>query len=388
MNIARQIDVSERPSIAIIGGGPGGLTAANVLSLHGWQFDLFEADSSRTSRDQGGSLDLHPEDGQVALKRAGLLDAFLAVARHEDQEQRVRDFATGNLLREEIPEPGSGSRPEIDRMVLRELMLAHLAPQTMHWGTRIDQVLGRTDGRYELKSEAGTFGPFDVVIGADGAWSKSRELLTDVRPSYTGKTFVELWLSDVDRCHPSLSSLVGRGTMFSLHGGAGLIAQRNGNASIRVYAAFQTRPEESDRPDKILANIDKSRLSARFSGWAPSLLALISESDEIAAVRPISSIPLPLNWPHRDGLTLIGDAAHVMPPLGVGVNLAMLDASDLALALISNDDWRIAQHQYEKLMFERTTPVLQQITATFDEWFGDDASQVIMDDFDSHWREE
>lgn len=376
--------MSQHPSIAIIGAGPGGLTAANVLSRHGWRFDVFEADSSEAARDQGGSLDLHPEDGQLALERAGLLEAFLAVARHEDQEQRVRDFVTGALLREEIPEPGTGTRPEIDRKVLRELMLAPLAPQTIHWGVRIDQVLALPDGRHELKSAVGTLGPFDLVIGADGAWSKSRALLTDALPVYSGATFVELWLNDVDRRHSAISSLVGRGTLFSLHGGVGLIAQRNGNASIRVYAAFRTCPEESDRPDKALASIDKAQLLSRFSGCTPLLTTLISDSDRIAAVRPISSMPLPLGWPHRAGLTLVGDAAHVMPPLGVGVNLAMLDASDLAMALVGNDDWRAAQRQYESLMIERSTPMVEAITSSFDDWFGDDAAQTILDDMDSH----
>lgn len=376
--------MSQTPSIAIIGAGPGGLTAANILSRHRWRFDVFESDPSPGARDQGGSLDLHPEDGQVALERAGLLEQFLAVARHEDQEQRVRDFATGALLREEIPQPGTGSRPEIDRKVLRELMLASLDPQAIHWGVRIDQVLARPDGRYELKTAGGTLGPFDLVIGADGAWSKARALLTDVRPVYTGATFVELWLNDVDHRHPALSALVGRGTMFAMHGGAGLIAQRNGNASIRVYAAFRTSPEDTNRPDKTLANIDREQLLARFEGWAPALRALVSDSDRVAAVRPIASVPLPLAWPHRDGLTLLGDAAHVMPPLGVGVNLAMLDASDLALALVSREDWRLAVRQYEQLMVERSTPMVEAIGQAFDSWFGEAGSQAVLDDMDSH----
>lgn len=376
--------MSKHPSIAIVGAGPGGLTAANILSRNGWRFDVFEADHSESSRDQGGTLDLHPEDGQVALERAGLLSAFLAVARHEDQEQRVRDFATGNLLQGEIPGPGEGNRPEIDRSVLRKLMLAPLGPGAIRWGVRIDEVLSCADGRHALKSAAGMFGPYDLVVGADGAWSKSRAALTDVRPAYTGITFVELWLNDVDRRHPALSSLVGHGTMFSLHDGAGIIGQRNGNASIRVYAAFRTSREESDRPDITLANIDKDQLLARFNGWAPSLLALIAESDRIAAVRPISSMPAPLGWPHRDGLTLVGDAAHVMPPLGVGVNLAMLDAADLAQALVSGDDWRLAVERYEKLMLERSASMAAQIACAFEEWFGDAASQAIMEDLSSH----
>lgn len=376
--------MSHRPSIAITGAGPAGLTVANVLSRHGWPFVVFEADQSAESRDQGGSLDLHPEDGQLALARAGLLDAFLAVARHDDQEQRVRDAVTGNLLREEIPEKGAGARPEIDRKVLRELMLAPLDPDLIRWGMRVDKVIPEKDGRFGLHGKSGKLGVFDLVIGADGAWSQVRGALTDVRPTYTGITFVELWLNEVDRRHPELSSFVGRGTMFSLQNGAGIIAQRNGQESIRVYAAFRTQPEDTDRPDKALAGIDKSDLLARFQGWAPSILELISCSDQIAAVRPISSLPTPLGWPHCDGVTLVGDAAHVMPPLGVGVNLAMLDASDLAEGLISFDDWRAAVHQYEKLMLARTTPIAQECAKAFNAWFGAAATQAVLDDMESH----
>ncbi len=370
--------IPQRPSIAIIGAGPGGLTAANILTRSGWSFDILEADKTAVSRDQGGTLDLHPDDGQLALKRAGLVDEFMALARHEDQEQRLRDFATGDVLHQDIPEPGEGTRPEIDRSVLRKLMLSRLNPEFIHWGTRVDEVVSRTDGRHELKTSYGTYGPYDLVIGADGAWSKCRAALTDARPNYTGITFVELWLSDVDRRHPALSTFVGRGSMFSLHGGVGLIAQRNGNASIRVYAAFRTEPEYSGRSDKTLANITKEQLLEKFKGWAPSLRALISDCDQIAAVRPISAMSAPLAWPHRDGLTLLGDAAHLMPPLGVGVNLAMLDASDLAGALVcGGDDWKSAVNAFEKRMFDRATPLAEQTTEAFEEWFSEGASQVM-----------
>lgn len=368
------------PTIAIIGAGPGGLTAANILVRSGWSLDVYEADPSASSRDQGGTLDLHPNDGQLALLRAGLLDDFLAVARHEDQEQRVRDFATGDVLHENIPEPGEGNRPEIDRSVLRELMLSRLKPTLIHWGVQISEVVRLADGRRELKTSSGTYGPYDLVIGADGAWSSCRTALTDARPSYTGIAFVELWMRDVDRRHPALSALVGRGSMFSLHGGVGIIAQRNGNASIRVYAAFRTGPEHVVRPDKSLANITKEQLLAKFAGWAPALRALISECDVIAAVRPISAMPAPLAWSHQDGLTLLGDAAHVMPPLGVGVNLAMLDASDLAGALVSaGDDWRLAVMQYEQNMLDRAEPLAAQTAAAFEDWFSEGGSQVLIE---------
>ena len=90
-----------------------------------------------------------------------------------------------------------------------------------------------------------------------------------------------------------------------------------------------------------------------------------------------------VSWPHRDGLTLLGDAAHLMPPLGVGVNLAMLDASDLATALVDSGDWCSAVARYEKLMLERSTPIAAQVASAFDEWFSEAASQAVLDDMDA-----
>ncbi len=364
-------------AIAIIGAGPAGLTAANVLQRHGWRADIFEADAALGARDQGGSLDLHPGEGQVALHKAGLFDAFMGIARHEDQEQRLADHATGELLREEIPEPGAGDRPEIDRVVLRELLLQRLAPDTVHWGVRLQAVVARPDGRYDLRCQGGLAGPYDLVVGADGAWSKVRAALTPVQPVYTGVTFVELWLADVDRHHPEIARRVGHGTYFSMHGGAGIVAQRNGNATLRVYAAIRTRPEETDRPDLALAGMTREDLLARFPGWAPSLLAMIRQADRIAALRPIVALPPGTRWPCRAGLTLVGDAAHVMPPLGVGVNLAMLDAAELAEALVGGDDWRAAQQRYEARMLDRAAETAAQCAQSFEEMFEEEGGLAL-----------
>lgn len=371
-------------AIAIIGAGPAGLTAANVLQRHGWRADIFEADAALGARDQGGSLDLHPGEGQLALHKAGLFDAFMAVARHEDQEQRLADHATGELLREEIPEPGAGDHPEIDRVVLRELLLQRLAPDTVRWGVRLHEVVARPDGRYDLRCQDGLAGPYDLVVGADGAWSKVRAALTPVQPAYTGVTFVELWLTDVDRRHPEIARRVGHGTYFSMHGGAGIVAQRNGNATLRVYAAIRTSPEETDRPDLALAGMTREDLLARFPGWAPSLLAMIRQADRIAALRPIVALPPGTRWPHRAGLTLVGDAAHVMPPLGVGVNLAMLDAAELAEALVGGGDWRAAQQRYEARMLDRAGEIAVQCAQSFEEMFEEEGGLALQAQLDAH----
>lgn len=172
--------------------------------------------------------------------------------------------------------------------------------------------------------------------------------------------------------------------MFSLHNGAGIFAQRNGEATIRVYAAIQTQPKDTDRVDGTLTNITITQLLARFKGWSPALLALISDAECIAAIRPIYAMPAGLGWKHKRGLTLLGDAAHLMPPLGVGVNLAMLDAADLAEALLACQDWEKALHDHEASMLERAEPIAIECNREFAKWFTTEYGRAILDNMDEH----
>lgn len=71
------------PRIAIIGAGPGGLLCARVLQQRGLAVTVYDADASAEARNQGGTLDLHADTGQIALREAGLLDDFFALARPE-----------------------------------------------------------------------------------------------------------------------------------------------------------------------------------------------------------------------------------------------------------------------------------------------------------------
>ncbi|VVE42624.1 FAD-dependent oxidoreductase [Pandoraea anhela] len=366
--------MSQKPAIVIAGAEPAGLVAANMLYRDGFDVTVFESDTSATSRDQGGMLDLHVPDGQLALKKAGLLDAFMAVARHDDQEMRDIDWATGRVLREDIPAPSTGERPEIDRLALRELLLKPLPAGRVVWGARIATVSRTPRGRRVVHLQDGRTHECDLVIGADGAGSAVRAALTDVRPVYTGVTFVELWISDVDRRHPAIARQVGRGTLMSLGTGqakgTALFAQRNGHALVRSYAAFSTDADDTDRPEKTLAGLTKQDLLARFSGWSPTLLALIENAERIAAVRPIVALPAGTRWPATPGLTLVGDAAHVMPPMGIGVNLAMLDAAELAEAVASRADWQAAVQAQERAMLDRAADTSEPCMSAFRAWFG------------------
>lgn len=367
------------PSIAIVGAGPAGLTAACILQKHGWAATVFEADTAAASRDQGGTLDLHADTGQIALERAGLLPAFLAIARHEDQQNRLLDHRSGATLAQDGPAPGEGERPEIDRRALRDLLLEPLAAETVRWGRRLKEIATGSGGRHRLRFEDGGSESFDLVIGADGAWSRVRPALVDAQPVYTGVTFVELWIDDADARQPTLSQMVGHGTMFALHAGHGIVAQRNGGGHIRVYAVLHTSPDESARTGIPLAGITRADLLRRFDGWFPALLDLIAKADAIAAVRPIVALPPRLRWPPRRGLTLVGDAAHVMPPVGLGVNLAMLDAADLAETLISAGDWVEAVTRFEEAMLDRAAPLAEEALIGFAEMFGPDAPRAMLE---------
>lgn len=339
--------------IAIIGAGPGGLTLARLLHLQGYKVSVFEREAHPLERPQGGTLDLHHGSGLLALEAAGLLDEFAQVARYEDQGTRLFDMA-GHLLFED-EDAASGDRPEVDRTALRQLLLDALPAELIHWGHALQELRDHGDGTWSLVFEHSQQGPFNLVIGADGTWSRVRPVLSSYPPHYSGLTFIEFGLDDVDNRHPDLSALVGRGKMSVEGGGKALILQRNGNAHIRGYAIFRVPLQWSaQRFDFDSPALVRTQLLNEFSGFADSFLALIRASNDTFVARPVHALPIGHCWQNRPGLTLIGDAAHVQSPFGGdGVNNAMLDALELARALAKNAEWTQAVAEYEQHMFAR-----------------------------------
>ncbi|MFY2563247.1 FAD-dependent oxidoreductase [Corallococcus terminator] len=340
--------------IGIVGGGPGGLTLARVLSMRGIGSTVFELDEHRLSRPQGGSLDLHEDSALVALRHAGLEAGFKVLARYDDQGDALYDHQ--GTLRFQLGGDPSGGRPEIDREQLRTLLLDSLPPETIRWGSKVRAVEALPDGRYRVANEHGSLGEFDLVVGADGAWSKVRPLVSSVEPRYTGVMFVELSIDDVDARHPDVAALIPRGKVSVVGDCLSLIAQRSSNAHVRVYLMFRVAEDWFQQGGVDLSSPECARaaLTARFVGWAPSLLRFIDVSNDTMVPRPIIALPVGHRWTHRPGVTLLGDAAHVMPPFsGEGVNMAMLDAAELALGLAEDSDWSRAVATYEARMFTR-----------------------------------
>jgi 2-polyprenyl-6-methoxyphenol hydroxylase-like FAD-dependent oxidoreductase len=340
------------PRIAIIGAGPGGLTLARLLQTHNIPTTVFEKESHRNERSQGGTLDLHPESGQLALHLAGLDAQFGTIARYEDQGMLFLS-KEGQVLFKDDQE--TGNRPEVDRTELRAMLLDSLAPSVVRWGHHLSSVRQEKDGTYTLIFEHGLTERFDLVVGADGAWSRVRPLLSRATPTYTGVTFIEVGLDDVDRHHPALAGLVGHGTMHALADNKGLIAQRNAHAHIKVYAAMRIPEKWETHNGFDVSNPQTARawLLNYFSDWDQSLLALIQEADDRFIVRPLYTLPIGHRWNFHAGVTLLGDAAHLTPPSGEGVNLAMLDAADLATAINECSTLEEAVRRYEATMFAR-----------------------------------
>lgn len=359
------------PSIAIVGGGLGGLTLARILHVHGVSATVFEGEALSSARPQGWSLDLHADTGQLAIERAGLTAEFQRVARYEDQESRVYD--KHGTLRFADTDVSGKDRPEVDRGHLRQMLLESLPESTVRWGHALIAAEPEDDGTFALLFKNGTRERFDFVIGADGAWSRVRPLVSDAQPVYSGVSFVEFGIDDADAQHPEIARMVGHGLMFALGDNKALIAHRNAHAHVGGYAGLRVPEDWADSGlDQGSSSALRAGLLAQFQGWSPSLLALISESGDTLTPRRIYALPVGHRWEHRPGVTLLGDAAHLVSPFsGEGANLAMRDAADLALALTA-EDWSRAVQGYETEMFTRAEEAATQAGEAVGEVFSDD----------------
>ncbi|WP_327706718.1 NAD(P)/FAD-dependent oxidoreductase [Streptomyces decoyicus] len=365
------------PRIAIVGAGLGGLVCARVLQQHGVPVTAFEHEAGPNSRSQGGTLDIHEDTGQVALRAAGLFDQFLALSRPESQEWRLYD-RRATLIRHDQAGEDDLSRPEIDRGQLRALLLDSLTPGTVRWGHSVRAVAPHPQGTARLHHHDDTVEDFDLVIGADGAWSRVRPALSDAQPAYSGITMVEARFDDVDHRHPGIAHLVGHGTMSAKAGHRSLVLQRNSNGHVRAYINFRGPQDWHSGLDLADTEAVRARLLTQYQGWDESLLDILRDNEGGFINRPMYVLPFPHTWQRVPGITLLGDAAHLMPPVGVGANLALLDGAELARAVVDHPTLDEALDAYESVMLPRAIDnaktAQQMLTTLMPDTDSDDAA--------------
>jgi 2-polyprenyl-6-methoxyphenol hydroxylase-like FAD-dependent oxidoreductase len=374
-----------RRRIAVIGGGPAGLTFARVLHRHDHPVTLFERDPAPDARPPGGTLDLHEGLGQLALGKAGLLAEFRALSRPEGQAMRILD-ADGTVLRDWQPRPGDRANPEIDRGQLRDLLLG---PLDVQWGRGVTEVVPGTRDGVLVHFADGRQETFDLVVGADGAWSRVRPAVSSATPHYTGVTVVETSLDDVDTRHPDLARLIGDGSVAVYGVNRTLVAQRNSGGHVKVYARFRAPLDWHTDLDRHMgldrrAGLDladvkavRSSLLALFDGWAAPVLDLLRHGTAFVH-RPLYVLPVSHTWAHVPGVTLLGDAAHLMPPLGVGANLAMLEGAELAESIATGPgDLDEAVRAFEEQMWARAGRWAKITTAGLERLVSPDPTQAL-----------
>jgi 2-polyprenyl-6-methoxyphenol hydroxylase-like FAD-dependent oxidoreductase len=367
--------------IAIIGAGLGGLTLARVLHVHGIAAMVYEGEASADARAQGGMLDIHEADGQLALKAAGLFEEFTEIIHEGGQAMRVID-KDGTVLFAK-PDDGTGGRPEVPRGELRRILLDSLPEGTVRWGHKLTAASSIDGVRHLLTFSDGSTVTTDLLVGADGAWSRVRALVSEEKPAYVGMTFIETYLFDADTRHKASAEAVGGGMMMALSPGKGIFAHREPKGVLHTYVELKKPKDWIDGIDFSDTATALAIVAEEFDGWAPELTALITDGETDPVPRPIHALPTTHRWDRVPGVTLLGDAAHLTPPNGEGANLAMLDGAELAKAIVANPgEVEAALIAYEKGLFLRgEAAAAEGDEGILDKLLGPDSPQSLVEFF-------
>jgi len=344
----------EGKNVAIIGAGPVGLTLARLLQLGGVQVSVYERDFDSETRIWGGTLDLHKGSGQDALAAAGLLDKYFERAipmgvKFADKHGKI--LATKSLTPEHF-----NDNPEINRNVLRTLLLDSLEPETVYWDHQLLEAEPKNT-KWNLFFNKGKQAKADLVIVANGGMSKLRRYVTDEKVQQTGSFIVQGDIKMPEINFSEFYQICDHHRLMVASGGNLLVVNPLNNEALTYGLIFEMpNAWEQQMPDFSSRNTVIKLLQERLAGWGDLYHQLIAKTTQFVGL-PTRVLPLAENWKqHRPlPITLIGDAAHVMPPFaGMGVNIGLLDAKLLAENLLGSkfDSIMAGISGYEASMLE------------------------------------
>ncbi|WP_338014382.1 FAD-dependent oxidoreductase [Staphylococcus edaphicus] len=250
--------------VTIVGAGMGGLVLARVLYLKGIPVTIYEAEASTASRKQGGKLDIHERDGQIALEIAGLTTEFKSLIQEGGEASRVVD-QYGTILLDD-PDDGTHGRPEVLRGDLRDILLSSLPEDVIQWNKKLTHIQTLSDNQHQLTFSDGSMITTRILVGADGAFSKVRPLLSEATPDYVGIASVETYLYDVEAKHLDTANIVGDGAMYALSPGKGFQAHREPNNTIHTYVSLKRSKSWFDKINFEDSEQALTQIAAEFEG--------------------------------------------------------------------------------------------------------------------------
>lgn len=383
----------QNKKVAIVGGGPGGLTLAKLLQLKGVEVKVYERDLNKNARVQGSPLDLHDESGLAALRKADLLEDFknnfmVGADQSTITNHKAEIFFSDHGQKQDENFGDEHFRPEIDRGVLRKILLESLDRETIVWDSHFLSMTQQDEGwLLHFKNKESTYA--DIVIGSDGANSKIRPYLTDIKPFYSGVTMLEGNIYDAEKRVPNISKILRGGKIMAFGNEQNILMGQKANGEIGFYASFK-----ADENWAVASSLDFYNQSEvlkwfqkEYPDWSSVWYELFENTSTPFIPRPIYCMPLDQTWKTVKNLTIIGDAAHLMPPFaGEGVNMAMLDALELSETLTSSQFNTIesAISEYEKNMFKRASKIAQESLENGERMHSENALTTMLDFFNSH----
>jgi 2-polyprenyl-6-methoxyphenol hydroxylase-like FAD-dependent oxidoreductase len=373
--------------VAIIGGGPGGITLARLLELKGVNVKVYERDLNKDARVQGSPLDMHEGSGYAALSKANLLDEFnrnvhVGADKRVVVNKRAEIVLSDHEAKTAEDNDNTASRPEISRGLLRQLLLESLQPGTIVWDSQFISMEKQNEGwLLHFKNRSSAYA--DLVVAADGANSRIRPYITSVKAFYSGIIMLEINVNDAQKATPHIYALLNGGKVMAFGNGRNILGGQKENGGLGFYATFKA--DENWGRDSGLDYSDRKQLLAWFkkeySDWSNIWYELFENAATPVIPRPIHCMPLDQTWETLPNLTMIGDAAHVMPPFaGEGANMAMLDALELSEYLTS-DKYQTLQDAlscYEAAMRKRAAVAAKQSLENGERMHSKDALEKML----------